>query len=224
MVLVSLKLVCSSTVQHPRPRAQVTADLATLRWLAWAVAVAFPEFGYEWLLPEFEASIEAELDFTREARNAHRTAALFADVPWLHVPRVIAPESSGRVLTMEYVAGAKIDDEDAVRRLGLAPAAVAGLLGTAFCRMIFHDGFVHCDPHAGNLLVRRMPAAGGGGGSGGDGGGGGGGGDSGGGGGGMQLVLLDHGMYRELGESFRRSYCALWVRLLSREPQAQPKP
>ena len=42
MVLVSLKLVCSSTVQHPRPRAQVTADLATLRWLAWAVAVAFP--------------------------------------------------------------------------------------------------------------------------------------------------------------------------------------
>ena len=109
---------------------------------------------------------------------------------------------------MEYVSGAKIDDEAAVRRVGLAPAAVAGLLGTAFCRMIFHDGFVHCDPHAGNLLVRRMPAAGG------DGGGGG--------GGGMQLVLLDHGMYRELGESFRRSYCALWVRLLSREPQPYP--
>jgi len=38
-------------------------------------------------------------------------------------------------------------------------------------------------------------------------------------GGGMQLVLLDHGMYRELGEHFRRSYCALWVRLLPREPQ-----
>jgi aarF domain-containing kinase len=112
-----------------------------------------------------------------------------------------------------------------VRRLGLAPAAVATLLGTAFCRMIFHEGFVHCDPHAGNLLVRRIPAAGGGvgvgvGGGGGDGGGGGGGGgDGGGGGGGMQLVLLDHGMYRELGEHFRRSYCALWVRLLPREPQ-----
>ena len=44
-----------------RPHPQVTADLATLRWLAWAVAVAFPDFGYEWLLPEFEASIEAEL-------------------------------------------------------------------------------------------------------------------------------------------------------------------
>jgi aarF domain-containing kinase len=87
-----------------------------------------------------------------------------------------------------------------VRRLGLAPAAVATLLGTAFCRMIFHEGFVHCDPHAGNLLVRRIPAAGVG-------------------GGGMQLVLLDHGMYRELGEHFRRSYCALWVRLLPREPQ-----
>ena len=78
--------------------------------------------------------------------------------------------------------------------------------------MIFHEGFVHCDPHAGNLLVRRVPAAGGGGGT----GGGGGGGTGGGGGGGMQLVLLDHGMYRELGEHFRRAYCALWVRRLSR--------
>ena len=64
-------------MQYPRLGAQVTADLATLRWLAWAVAVSFPEFGYEWLLPEFEASIEAELDFGREARNgiAPRTSS-----------------------------------------------------------------------------------------------------------------------------------------------------
>ena len=39
--------------------------------------------------------------------------------------------------------------------------------------MIFHEGFVHCDPHAGNLLVRRVPPAGGGGGTGGGGEGGG---------------------------------------------------
>ena len=57
---------CSRTAAAPtgelaRLHPQVTADLATLRWLAWAVAVAFPDFGYEWLLPEFEASIEAEL-------------------------------------------------------------------------------------------------------------------------------------------------------------------
>ena len=50
-------------------------------------------------------------------------------MPWLHVPRVIARESSRRVLTMEYVRGAKIDDEAAMRRLGLQPAAVAGLVG-----------------------------------------------------------------------------------------------
>ena len=50
-------------------------------------------------------------------------------MPWLHVPRVIARESSRRVLTMEYVRGAKIDDAAAMRRLGLQPAAVAGLVG-----------------------------------------------------------------------------------------------
>ena len=29
-------------------------------------------------------------------------------------------------------------------------------------------------------------------------------------GGAVQLVLLDHGLYKELGEDFRLSYCKLW--------------
>jgi len=31
-----------------------------------------------------------------------------------------------------------------------------------------------------------------------------------------QVVLLDHGMYRRLHESFRRSYCNLWKAFMTR--------
>lgn len=35
---------------------------------------------------------------------------------------------------------------------------LATLLIDTFAHMIFSTGFVHCDPHPGNLLARPMPA------------------------------------------------------------------
>lgn len=29
----------------------------------------------------------------------------------------------------------------------------------AFAEMIFKHGFVHCDPHAGNMMVRSLPSS-----------------------------------------------------------------
>ena len=63
----------------------------------------------------------------------------------------------------------------------------------------FGIGSVHCDPHPGNLLARPMA-----GGRNGD----------------AQLVLLDHGMYRELQPAFRREYSRLWVSLLTRDHES----
>uniref|UniRef100_A0A7C9APA6 ABC1 atypical kinase-like domain-containing protein n=2 Tax=Opuntia streptacantha TaxID=393608 RepID=A0A7C9APA6_OPUST len=68
----------------------------------------------------------------------------------------------------------------------------------AFAEMIFKHGFVHCDPHAANLLVRPLPS-------------------------GKrsifgtrrpQLVLLDHGLYKELDFSTRINYASLWKGLV----------
>ena len=185
-------------VQNPHLRQQVDADLRTLRVLAWLVESAFPGYTYSWLLPEFEASMREELDFKREAANTARVAADFAAVPQVYVPRVLPELSGGRVLTMEFVHGAKLSDGDALAALRLDPAEVAALLISTFAQMIFTSGFVHCDPHPGNLLARRMPLTGGGAPR-------------------PQLVLLDHGMYRRLEPHFRRSYCALWQALLTHD-------
>ena len=52
----------------------------------------------------------------------------------------------------------------------------------------FEHGFVHCDPHEANLHVRphpRDPSK-------------------------PALILLDHGLYRQLTQEFRYSYNLLW--------------
>ena len=124
----------------------------------------------------------------------------------MYVPRTRAELSSGRVLTMEFVEGVKLTDEEGLAARGLDRAELARLLTSTFSLMIYNGGFVHCDPHSGNLLARpapdvadaalrwfgrRRPRP--------------------------QLVVLDHGLYRELGDGFRLQYSALWYSLLTRD-------
>ena len=61
----------------------------------------------------------------------------------------------------------------------IRPGELARLISETFCEMMFIHGYVHCDPHAANMLVRKGQD------------------------GRMQLVLLDHGLYRELSDGFR---------------------
>jgi aarF domain-containing kinase len=70
---------------------------------------------------------------------------------------------------------------------------VSNLLTEAYAVMTFVNGFVHCDPHPGNLAVV---------------------GDA---GGAPRLVLYDHGMYRALQPEFRRQYCALWRAMIAQD-------
>ncbi|XP_021797136.1 aarF domain-containing protein kinase 1 isoform X3 [Papio anubis] len=64
-------------------------------------------------------------------------------------------------------------------------------LGKMYSEMIFVNGFVHCDPHPGNVLVRKHPGTGK-----------------------AEIVLLDHGLYQVLTEEFRLNYCHLWQSLI----------
>ncbi|XP_070787540.1 aarF domain-containing protein kinase 1 isoform X1 [Pituophis catenifer annectens] len=64
-------------------------------------------------------------------------------------------------------------------------------LGKIYSEMIFVNGFVHCDPHPGNVLVRKCPTTGK-----------------------SHIILLDHGLYQVLTDSFRLDYCRLWQALI----------
>lgn len=86
------------------------------------------------------------------------------------------------------------------------------MIAETFADMIFRSGDVHCDPHAANMLVRRLPSAkqlsaraslakadgGSGGATGADSNK-----------GPLQLVLLDHGLYKQLDDPFRLNYARM---------------
>ncbi len=84
-----------------------------------------------------------------------------------------------------------------IRKMGLSLPEVSSLLTRCFSEQMFKYGFVHSDPHPGNLFIqartvskgRKEPV----------------------------LVLLDHGCYSALSEETRLSYSYLWKGILTRD-------
>ena len=205
-------------VQRPGLRRQFDVDLATMRLITSAVTVAFPSFDFTFLVPEFAERLTRELDFELEGRMCERAGRALADDPRMVTPAVFWPLTTGKVLTMEFVRGAKIDDGPALRAAGVDPREAAEALADTFARTLLCHGFVHGDPHPGNMLVRRQSEDGrsaktkarrgvkssdrksrlrG---------------------AGVQIVLLDHGLYTELDEPARRRMCRLWHAVAMRDP------
>ena len=68
--------------------------------------------------------------------------------------------STKRVITMEWIEGCRVNDKAALLQASIRPQDVAVLLLDAFAEMTYVHGFVHGDPHPGNILVRPAPAQG----------------------------------------------------------------
>ncbi|KAG2440507.1 hypothetical protein HYH02_010385 [Chlamydomonas schloesseri] len=184
-------------VQHAGLRESCAADVATVEALVGCVRWVFPDFDYRWLVDEIKENLPRELDFRHEAANSERCRAnLEASAragAWhadrVHVPAVDYRTCSPRILTMEFIDGVGVTDVAALRRLGASPREVSLLVAETFNEMIFTHGYVHCDPHAANMLVRKVDGH-------------------------VQLVLLDHGLYKAISDSFRLEYAALWRALI----------
>lgn len=58
---------------------------------------------------------------------------------------------------MEFVDGVKLEELGTIP--DVRPDLVADFLDSAFSQMIFVDGFVHGDPHTGNILVRECASS-----------------------------------------------------------------
>lgn len=103
-----------------------------------------------------------ELDFLLEARNNEMCVDNFRRLSphiaeSIYAPKIYWNLSTSRLLTMEFIDAAEVTDVKAIKRHGLRPHDVSKLVSEAFAEMIFKHGFVHCDPHAANLMVRPLP-------------------------------------------------------------------
>jgi len=110
------------------------------------------------LLNEFSTTLYEEIDYIQEAGNAETFYANFSDDPDVRVPRVVRTLTTRRVLTLEDVYAIKISDYAAIKAAGIERGEVASKLLDTYLKQIFEDGFVHADPHPGNLFVRPLAA------------------------------------------------------------------
>ncbi|XP_015413558.1 PREDICTED: uncharacterized aarF domain-containing protein kinase 1 isoform X2 [Myotis davidii] len=159
--------------------------------LVLAVKQLFPEFEFMWLVDEAKKNLPLELDFLNEGRNAEKVARMLKHFDFLKVPQIYWELSTKRVLLMEFLDGVQVNDKDYMERNKIDVNEISRHLGKIYSEMIFVNGFVHCDPHPGNVLVRKGPDTGK-----------------------VEIVLLDHGLYQVLTEEFRLDYCHLWQSLI----------
>lgn len=143
-------------VLYPGIEQSVAVDLAMTRlglWLFNFVAVA----DLMQVNQEVRESLLGEMDYVREGRAAEEIARNLARDPEVaarvRIPAIHWDTTTRRVLTMEYLEGVKINDRAALEARGVRLQDVVLWTSRAFLHMMFRDGFFHCDPHPGNLLV-----------------------------------------------------------------------
>nr|KAG5698084.1 hypothetical protein BaRGS_031774 [Batillaria attramentaria] len=190
--------VVAVKVQHPRVKAHSYIDIKTMEVLVHGIAWLFPGFQYVWLAEETKKNLPIELDFIQEGHNCEQVARILHKFDFLKVPKVYWELSSPRVLTMEFCEGGKVDDLEYMQSHGISVNDVSRKLGRLYSEMIFVQGYVHCDPHPGNVLVNRTHSR-------------------------TQLVLLDHGLYQTLTDDFRVNYSKMWLAMINADIEGMKK-
>jgi ubiquinone biosynthesis protein len=138
-------------VQRPDAKALITEDLALLEVFVEQVGA---HRGVRRLIDvpavfdHLSRSLQRELDFALEGRNAGRLRAALDDFPRLGVPAVYTDLSTARLLVMRDVAGVGASEVPT----GAVGRQTAHQLVESFCKQILIDGFFHADPHPGNLM------------------------------------------------------------------------
>ena len=145
-------------VLYPGIEQQVAVDLAATRIGLWL---------FDWFVPpdlmqvyrELRKTILGEMDYVQEGKAAEEVAAnLGRDaqvVEHVRIPTIHWATTTQRVLTMEFLEGTKVNDTATIEAWGLDVNEIVTWATRSFLHMMLRDGFFHCDPHPGNLLVDR---------------------------------------------------------------------
>ncbi|KAH9548317.1 hypothetical protein CY35_11G082400 [Sphagnum magellanicum] len=147
------------------------------------------------LLDEFASRVYQELNYVQEARNAKRFKALYGDRRDVLVPGMYWDYTSTKVLTMEWVEGVKLSEQQIIEEQGLNILQLVDTGIQCSLRQLLEHGFFHADPHPGNLLATP------------DG----------------RLAFLDFGMMSETPESARFAIIGHVVHLVNRDYDAMAR-
>ena len=143
-------------VQRPGIRDRVFGDLEVLDEIV-GLLDKHTEVGERYelgkMLDEFRKSLARELDYRQEARNLVTLARNLAVFEHIVVPQPVEDYTTSRILTFDFVRGHKITTVSPVFRTEVDGPSLADELFRAYLKQILVDGFVHADPHPGNVLL-----------------------------------------------------------------------
>jgi len=148
-------------------------------------------YDFSGMVAEFETTIKAEFDFTKEGENADTFLRNLSRDEGVTVPKVRWIYTTKRVLTLEYFEGIKISDSEALDRAGIDRRKTAERLAASVCNQILRDGLFHADPHPGNIQV--LPDG--------------------------TVVFLDFGMVGRLSEARKSAITDFFIGVVFRESQ-----
>ena len=143
-------------VQRPGIREVVARDVEVLEGFATMLdnhTEAGERYRFADVVGQFERSLLRELDYRREAVSLDELRSNLSSFSLLTVPATIPDLVTERVLTMEHIDGTKVTQLSGIRRLEVDGEALVDQLFQAYLQQMFTDGFVHADPHPGNVLL-----------------------------------------------------------------------
>lgn len=105
------------------------------------------------IMEEFDRSIHKEIDYNNEFMNMQRIELNFEDNPDIHIPATYAKYCTSKVLTMEFIDGAKLNDVYESTGDEFDKKFLAKNVLDSYLQQLFIDGFFHGDPHPGNIMI-----------------------------------------------------------------------
>jgi len=179
--------VVAVKVQHAPVKHTAHLDMMLMEFGVLQAAQLIPDFKLAWLARTTRKNLPRELDFLHEAENAEKIRLYLKDIDFVKVPKIEYSLSTSRLLVMDYMPGTQINNKKELNRRGIDVNKTIERVTDMYSEMIFKHGFIHCDPHPGNILINEGP----------------------------EIILLDHGLYQTINDEFRYHYALLWKSLIN---------
>jgi predicted unusual protein kinase regulating ubiquinone biosynthesis (AarF/ABC1/UbiB family) len=146
--------VVAIKVQHPGIGQAIESDLKSAGLIegALGLVVGTRKFNSKAILEEIRTRFREELRYELEGTRQTQFRTLFADVPEVNIPEVIAELSSQKVLTTEWVDG--LDFDQACAAPDNERRAWAETLWHFVYRSNLMGGLFNADPHPGNYIFQ----------------------------------------------------------------------
>ncbi|CAA15727.1 mitochondrial ABC1 kinase-like protein, human ADCK5 ortholog, unknown role, possible chaperone for ubiquinone biosynthesis [Schizosaccharomyces pombe] len=178
-------------IQKPDVAKQMSWDLLVYKYMMYVYDKWIFHIPLYFTVDYVSERLRSEVDFTTEANNSEHAREGVEETDYLrdkiYIPKVYKEISGKRVMVTEWADGIPLYDQTALSEAGMSKKEILTNLFRFLAFQMFHSKQVHCDPHPGNILVRKNQA------------------------GLCQTVILDHGLYVFESEKFRKEFALLFT-------------